>query len=128
MKRTPLTRKTPLCAKAGLKGGGTIKRKRNKRLEASNAEQRHIDRVAVGACIGCGSHKDIVVHHIMHAPGKTKRRDHRYVARLCAQCHNMGNRSVHLLGSERAFLEATGVDLVAWAMAQWDKSCALEQQ
>ena len=126
MKRTPLTRRTPLRANAGLKAGGAIKAKRRPRLAATSAEQRHMSRVAIGNCLGCGCHKDIVLHHIMHAPGKTKRRDHRYVARLCAQCHNMGNRSVHLLGSERAFLDATGVDLVAWAVAQWDKSCAIE--
>ena len=90
------------------------------------AEQRHLDRVAKGPCIACGTTNNIVLHHVMKAPNKRRRRDHRFVARLCSGCHNMNTVSVHLLGSEARFLEETGVDVVAWAIEQWAISQSME--
>jgi len=70
-------------------------------------------------CVVCGA-GDTVIHHILaRLPQKMRQRDHRYVAVLCASHHNMGDTSVHLLGSEAAFQEATGVDLVAIAIENW---------
>lgn len=67
-------------------------------------------------CQCCG-YPESVVHHILaSADGKTGRRDHRTVVKLCASCHNMGDNSIHMLGSESLFLERTGVDLVAIAV------------
>lgn len=86
-------------------------------------ERRHLTRVAHGPCVACGSWNDIVLHHVMKCPGKIRRRDHRFVARLCAACHNMGDKSVHLLGSEAAFEAVHGVDLAAWAIREWEISC-----
>jgi hypothetical protein len=58
------------------------------------------------------------------APGKVRRRDEWFVVLLCSRCHNMGTKSVHLLGSEAMFMRETGVDLVAVAVANlaaWEK-------
>ncbi|WP_156028982.1 hypothetical protein [Sphingobium sp. DC-2] len=71
-------------------------------------------------CVVCGA-GDTVIHHILaRLPQKTRQRDHRYVAVLCASHHNMGDASVHLLGSEAKFQEATGVDLIAIAVKSWE--------
>lgn len=70
-------------------------------------------------CVVCGA-GDTVIHHILaRLPQKVRQRDHRYVAVLCAAHHNMGDTSVHLLGSEAAFQESTGIDLVAIAIENW---------
>ena len=67
-------------------------------------------------CQACGF-PDAVIHHLLtFAPGKISRRDHRTVVRLCPACHNMGTYSVHLLGSERKFLEHHGIDLMKIAV------------
>lgn len=86
---------------------------------ATAVEQRHLERVADGPCLSCGTRQNIVLHHIMKCPGKVRRRDWRFVARLCSMCHNLGNKSVHLLGSEAAFKKEWGVDLAEWAIEQW---------
>src|SRR3546814_7087570 len=55
-------------------------------------------------CVVCKSTQDTVLHHILaRLPQKLRQRDHRFVAILCAAHHNMGDDSVHLLGSEAAF-------------------------
>lgn len=73
-------------------------------------------------CAVCGRMDATVIHHIL-APmvEKMRPRDHRFVAVLCPQHHNMGNISVHLLGSEEAFRDVTGIDLVEVARANWSK-------
>src|SRR3546814_16456686 len=64
-------------------------------------------------CVVCKSTQDTVLHHILaRLPQKLRQRDHRFVAILCAAHHNMGDDSVHLLGSEAAFQHRHGVDLV----------------
>lgn len=63
-----------------------------------------------------------VIHHIMaDAPGKVGRRDHMLVVKLSPIVHNMGTRSVHMLGSEAAFDRVHGVDLVAIAVRNRDE-------
>jgi len=71
-------------------------------------------------CVVCGA-GDTVIHHILaRLPQKVRQRDHRFVVVLCATgCHNFGPDSVHMLGSEAAFQEATGIDLVAIAIENW---------
>lgn len=126
MKRSPLPgkRATPR------RNEGRVKqvRVKDKAGAAPTAvEQRHLSRVAIGVCIACGR-TPTVLHHIMKCAGKTKRRDHRFVARLCPQCHNMGDKSVHLLGSERRFKEVWGIDLAAWATNQWTQTLNEEEK
>lgn len=116
MKRSPLKRKTPLKAKASLKRGGAIKPKR--KPPKPKAEAEHLARVAAMPCCVTGQ-RPVVLHHIMHMPGKATRRDDRYVVPLIPELHNMGNLSVHMLGSERRFLEVHGVDLPAKARELW---------
>lgn len=58
-----------------------------------------------------------VIHHLLSvAPGKVGRRDHWFMVNLCPEHHNIGTKSVHLLGSEAAFFREHGVDLVAVAV------------
>jgi hypothetical protein len=76
---------------------------------------------------GCGRWGECTHHILADAPGKKARRDEWFVVRLSHHCHNRGNVSVHLLGSEAAFQRETGVDLVAAAIsnkAQWEKANA----
>jgi len=84
-------------------------------------ERRHMDRVASQGCAVTGR-PDAVLHHVMHMDGKARRRDHRFVVALVPELHNMGAKSVHSLGGERAFLEEHGVDLVEIAKREWDRS------
>lgn len=90
------------------------KRMRPKASADPTAEQKRYWDSLPNRCEGCGATRDIVVHHLLApAPGKRGRRDHWFVVKLCALCHNMGTESVHLLGSEAKFLDRRGVDLVA---------------
>lgn len=120
MKRTPLKRKTPLRAKRPTprRDEGRVAHQRTKRKATSKTaeEARFLELVASLGCLICG--KPASVHHIMHAPGKQRRRDHRFVAPLCRE-HHQGDSGVHGLGSESAFLALWGVDLVGWAMTAW---------
>lgn len=69
-----------------------------------------------GRCQAGGT-GDLVIHHLLdRAPGKRGRRDHWFVVLISTSNHNMGTKSVHLLGSEARFREETGVDLVAVAV------------
>ena len=83
-----------------------------KRNTATAAEKRHMGRVAAMGCLVCRSPAS--VHHIMHAPGKATRRDHRWIVPLC-RAHHQDRWGVHGLGSERAFQEHYGIDLLAEA-------------
>jgi len=118
--RTPMKRGTPMARKAMRKG------RRNPRLVPTSAEQRHMDRVRAMGCVVTGA-DEVHVHHIMVCPGKTKRRDHRFVVGLAPELHNMGPQSVHALGSEARFLEVHGIDLAAIATRLWENSCGAEE-
>lgn len=85
------------------------------------AERRHMDRVAAMPCLVTGQ-REVVLHHVMKCPGKRMRRDHRFVVPLTPEMHNMGDQSVHMLGSEARFLEVHGIDLAAWAVRLWEES------
>lgn len=97
-------------------GRVTHKRIKPKATGKTAEEARFIELVAGLGCLICG--KPASVHHIMHAPGKHCRRDHRFIAPLCRD-HHQGNHGVHGLGSEAAFRDLWGIDLVGWAMAAW---------
>lgn len=101
---------------------GRVQHARIKRKQGSPPtadERRHLYRVAAMPCVVTGK-RPIHVHHVMHAPGKMQRRDHRFVVPLSPELHNMGDASVHALGGEAAFLEAHGVDLCAVAVRLWE--------
>lgn len=119
-RRAPLKPGKPMARKAMRKG------RRNPRLEPTAAEQRHMDRVRAMGCVVTGA-SEVVLHHIMKCPGKTKRRDHRFVVGLVPELHNMGDQSVHALGSEARFLEVHGHDLAAIAVREWENSCGAEE-
>lgn len=116
MRRVPLPKKRAMPRRNG--GRVTHGRvKANGRFPDKHAKEywNSLDR----RCVVCGA-RDTVIHHILaRLPQKVRQRDHRYVAVLCARHHNMGDTSVHLLGSEAAFQEETGVDLVAIAIENW---------
>jgi len=118
MRRSPLKpkRKKPRRNEGRVKHG-RIKEKQAR--PANTQEARHIAHVAGLGCLICSAPAE--VHHILHAPGKQRKRDHRFVAPLCA-VHHRGDAKqggVHGLGGESAFREYWGVDLVGWAMAAW---------
>lgn len=118
---SPLSRKTPLKQRKPL-SREPMRRKPRPAVPAT--VQRYWDSLP-SRCEGCG-HWDharelVVIHHILaEAPGKIGRRDDTLVVKLCPLCHNMGTKSVHLLGSEAAFKRETGVDLVAIAVRNRD--------
>lgn len=89
------------------------------------AEQRHMDRLAQMPCLVTGR-KPVVLHHVMKAPGKRCRRDHRFVVPLVPEMHNMGPDSVHELGSEALFERKHGLrpSLADWAVKEWEASNA----
>lgn len=59
----------------------------------------------------CGAQSE-QIHHIIHISGQRITNDDWLVTKLCANCHQLSNVSVHRLGGERQFLQATGWDLV----------------
>ena len=115
-----MLRRSPLKAKrdAPRRNEGRVKHGRMKpKATGKTAEEaRFIELVAGLGCLICG--KPASIHHIMHAPGKHCRRDHRFIAPLCYD-HHQGDEGVHGLGSEGAFRDLWGVDIVGWAMAAW---------
>lgn len=72
-----------------------------------------------------------VLHHILApCPGKVGRRDDWFVVPICPIHHNIGTKSVHLLGSEAAFFREHGVDLVALSirnLQRWLKNEGAEE-
>lgn len=123
-----MLRRSPLKAKRDRprrnEGRVSHERMKPKAKAAPTAEEkRHIEQVAALGCLACG--RPANVHHVMHAPGKTRRRDHRFIVPLCHD-HHQGDLGVHGLGSERAFLSVWGVDLVSWSVMAWSLRDALE--
>lgn len=117
-----MLRRTPLKAKRETprRNEGRVAHQRLKpRAAGKTAEEaRHLEKVASLGCLICAGPANI--HHVMHAPGKEKRRDHRFVAPLCRE-HHQGDHGVHgkYCGSEKAFEALWGVDLVRWCIHAW---------
>lgn len=63
----------------------------------------------------CGAPSECI-HHIIHVNGQRITKDDWLVVKLCHPCHNGSDQSVHALGGERQFLEATGWNLVHLAV------------
>lgn len=121
MIRSPLKRKRDTPRR---NEGRTVHERMKPRAKAAptKIERFHLDRIAAMGCVVTGA--PAVVHHVMHMPGKRRRRDHRYVVPLSPELHNMGDASVHSLGSEEAFRLLHQIDLVEWATTQWKISCS----
>jgi hypothetical protein len=88
------------------------------RIKPRLAKQpKHIARVAGMPCLVC--HGPAVVHHVRERGHGLEARDDRFVTPLCSLHHNMGNDSIHLLGSNAKFLEVHGIDLAREADWLW---------
>jgi hypothetical protein len=102
---------------------GRIKRKAT---DKSAEEAAHLERVAGLPCCVTGR-RPVVVHHLMKAPGKRCRRDHRWVVPLSGMLHNLSGYSVHALGSEEKFerlWELAPGYLIETARRLWEESSA----
>jgi hypothetical protein len=130
MKRTPLVRKTPLARKAArpkaVHSERTAHLGRMKRTatDMNALEEEHVARIRKMPCLVTGK-APVDVHHLMKAPGKRCRRDHRWVIPLHRSKHNGGPTSLHGLGTEAKFEKEHGLApgyLVAWAKREWEES------
>lgn len=120
MKRSPLKPKRDRPRRAE----GRVTHQRMKPAAKANPtaeEASHMKLVATLGCLVCGRPANI--HHVMHYAHKMRRRDHRYIVPLCRD-HHQGNSGVHGLGSEKAFQDFWGIDLVAWAIEAWAREDA----
>jgi hypothetical protein len=124
LKRTPLRSKRPTPRRQAPERVPQGRMKRRQGSDPTAGEARHHERLRALGCIVTGQ-PTRVLHHIMHMPGKSQRRDHRYVVPLLARLHNMGDDSVHALAGEERFREVHGVDLVAEAVRLWRESVAM---
>jgi hypothetical protein len=133
MKRTPLVRKTPLARKSPkprqTHPERTAHLSRTKRTATSTSalEKKHLDRVGTLPCAVSGK-RPVDKHHLMVAPGKERRRDHRWVVPLHPSLHNQGAESVHMLGSEAKFEAHHGLRrgwLIEQAAKLWEESLSV---
>lgn len=133
MKRSPLKRKTPLRSRAAKPKAvhsertAHIGRLKRKATDMNALEEAHIARIKAMRCLVSGK-QYVDAHHLMKAPGKRCRRDHRWVVPLHRELHNGGADSVHGLGSEALFEQRHGFApgyLVAWAQREWERSCSM---
>jgi hypothetical protein len=128
-RRTPLQRKAfpkqrsplPKAREQRRRDEGRVQhgRMKERRVKPNAEAERFWDNLP-NECQGCGGIGEVIHHILANVPGKVSRRDHFLVVKLCARCHNMGDNSVHRLGSEAKFLEVTGVDLVSRALINFE--------
>jgi len=86
------------------------------------AERRHIARIAAMPCLVCGA--AATVHHVTSDGFKRIARSPRRVAPLCPRHHQIQfgpKESVEALG-HAGFRDAYGIDLLAWADAEWSRT------
>lgn len=130
MKRSPLKRKTPLARKSAKpkrthpERTAQLGRMKRERVSKTELEAKHLARLAAMPCIVTGK-RPVEVHHLMTAPDKRTRRDHRWVVPLHYLMHR-GPAGVHGLGSEAAFEKHHGYApgwLIAWARKEWEGTC-----
>lgn len=131
MKRSQLSRKTPLRASVSRvkakhpERTAHLGRVKRKITDMSALEEKHLERIKALPCLVSGR-RPVDPHHVMKAPGKRCRRDHRWVVPLHRELHSFGPKSLHGLGSEAAFEKEHGLApgyLVAWAKREWEKTC-----
>lgn len=89
-------------------------------------EKRHKRHVQGQSCFGCGKAPPNDAHHTLLAfEGKRWRRDHMWLLPLCHYGCHQGQRGVHGVGSEQAWLrsvgqtEAAAIAYMAWL---WEQS------
>ena len=118
MRRTPLRSQRPTPRRTAPERVAHT-RVKPKAGAAPTAEQErfHASLKSLPCQCNCGRPGECTHHLLARVPGKVGRRDHWFVVRLSNHCHNLGPKSVHLLGSEAAFLREHGVDLAAVAVA-----------
>jgi hypothetical protein len=132
MKRTPLVRKTPLARKAVKPKAvhpertAHIARMKRKAVSQTALEKRHIARLHDLPCVVTGK-RPVEAHHLMQAPGKERRRDHRWAVPLHYLAHR-GPEGIHGLGTEAKFESHHGLRrgfLIELAAKLWEETCAL---
>jgi hypothetical protein len=99
-------------------------RVKRKATSTTTLEKRHIERLHKLPCVVTGK-RPVHVHHLMIAPGKERRRDHRWAVPLFTELHVLGADSVHELGSEAKFEAHHGLRcgwLVEQAARLWAES------
>lgn len=131
MRRSTIRRKTPLRSKAAKPKAvhpertAHLGRMKRKATDMNALEEAHIARIKAMPCLITGK-TPVDVHHLMKAPGKRCRRDHRWVVPLHHTMH-CGPQGVHGLGTEELFEKGHGLApgfLVDWAYAAWEKTLA----
>lgn len=105
MRRTPLTRKTPMPSSGALKRS-PIKRKSRPRHTA--AEDRHLAAVAALGCLVCGAHAE--VHHVRSGCGVGQRASHFKVLPLCPGHHREGGFGVAFHAGPREWQRRYGTE------------------
>jgi hypothetical protein len=114
VKRSPLTRKTPLR-----KVRPTQRRKGPTRKPVKTAAEReHHRRVALMPCLACGVWP-VEVHHVRHDGRTSITRNHKLVIPLCSVCHRTGPNAVHTIGHP-AFNELHGINQIERARRLWE--------
>lgn len=92
------------------------RRMKEKRARTMNAmEIRHANRIAMQGCWVC--RKPAQIHHERE---HGSRRDHRYIAALCAE-HHMGPHGRHGLGHD-GFEREYGINLRERVRREWERS------
>jgi len=95
-----------MMAKVRSVNHGRIKPKYDPKPNAR--EKKHKAFVKDQSCFGCGS-KPVDAHHsLLDVDGKRWRRDHLWLLPLCHYGCHQGDRGVHGLGSEKAWLASIG--------------------
>ena len=102
----------------------------HKRIKLKNnptsREVKHRGRIKRLPCFACGrmdGETNEAHHTMLPHPQKRGRRDHRFIAALCGECHR-GKNGVHGLGSERLFNARNGTNLSERAWQEWEISNA----
>jgi hypothetical protein len=103
-----LTLRTPMIATFLFEMGYAPDHKRMKRKPAKLPA--HKARVGEMGCLVC--HQPACIHHITEVGHGKITRDDSLIVPLCAIHHNMGNDSIHLLGSNERFREVHGICLI----------------
>jgi hypothetical protein len=145
VKRTPLTRKTPLRAKAALTVRTRLKPKREtprvthpERVQQERIKPRstgktamekfHLARIAAMPCCICRKAGPSTVHHVRRRADRKglHKRDHMRVVPLCPahHLHDHGPDSVEKL-KESGFLAKFKIDLWITGEKLWAQTCGL---
>lgn len=92
--------------------------KPRRKAPMTGQEKRHANRLSKLFCLQCGT-RPVELHHEKQPCGG--RRDHRYIAPLCAFCHRLGDHARHAIGRD-AFNKLLGFNLRDWCEQEWSKT------